>query len=670
MQNSDIVIKERSIKELFLDKLNRIIFEIPIYQRNYAWGKEEIKALIQDIFDSYSKKNNNDNNDNYYYLGTLVTFNKGNNKFEIIDGQQRLTTLFLILLYLKEEKQIEDIESKLTFKSRTKSEETLKSIPNFNADYRDDGIFNGYKYIKSELWKIVNIFVNKEEFVNYLLNNVHIIHYEVPKDVDLNQYFEIMNSRGEQLEKHEIIKANLMKKISENDKPKFALIWDECSKLGNYIQHSIDNKDIFAESLSEFIVADNVYDKVSSFESIKSISINDILEERLEYIDENNVITKDQFKPIVDFENFLLLVLKIFKYCELGNNGKNVQLDDKELEKGFYSLEWDEATIEKFALYMLKVKYYLDNFIVHQYEESEKRKENPWNLEVYIKDKNLKNLCENVEQNNNIRNLLSMFESTYPSKQRKNYLFYILYFLVKNNINREYDKDLKKYECFLELLAKKFFFSIYIDKISDNFDEAIDIVNFAEDFNNVNVNVNIREYIDRFNERYGDGSEGSSQKEKPSEYIFNYLDYKIWKLYNKNARGVSKDNVNKNFYEKLGISNNIFFDHNYLNRGFYFSTTRDSLEHFYPRAKVDENMTDDNINCFGNFAYIGSSANSTGSNFDPQAKVKLYIDKKIDQVSVGSLKFRIMLNICKNKESWNFDDIKSHQEKMLEILLE
>ena len=48
-----------------------------------------------------------------------------------------------------------------------------------------------------------------DKFKEYFLNHVHIIHYRVPKDVDLNHYFEVMNSRGEQLEKHEIVKAKL-----------------------------------------------------------------------------------------------------------------------------------------------------------------------------------------------------------------------------------------------------------------------------------------------------------------------------------------------------------------------------------------------------------------------------------------------------------------------------
>lgn len=90
------------------------------------------------------------------------------------------------------------------------------------------------------------------------------------------------------------------------------------------------------------------------------------------------------------------------------------------------------------------------------------------------------------------------------------------------------------------------------------------------------------------------------------------------------------------------------------------------------------------INCFGNFAMIGSDANSSGSNWNPIDKKNRYLDTKSNQVSVASLKFRIMLQICQDnydagikddalKRSfgleWNVDDMVQHQKKMLEIIM-
>ena len=74
-------------------------YVIPVYQRNYAWGEKEITQLIQDIADYVCV-----NKDQNYYIGTLVAFernNNGNTVYEIIDGQQRFTTLTILLFLLK-----------------------------------------------------------------------------------------------------------------------------------------------------------------------------------------------------------------------------------------------------------------------------------------------------------------------------------------------------------------------------------------------------------------------------------------------------------------------------------------------------------------------------------------------------------------------------------------
>jgi hypothetical protein len=120
-------------------------------------------------------------------------------------------------------------------------------------------------------------------------------------------------------------------------------------------------------------------------------------------------------------------------------------------------------------------------------------------------------------------------------------------------------------------------------------------------------------------------------------------------------------------------------------KNFYFSRTRKSLEHYYPQAKAGSyTISMKDINCFGNFAMIGSDANSSGSNWNPIDKKNRYLDTKSNQVSVASLKFRIMLQICQDNYDagikdknikrlfgleWNVEDIVQHQEKMLEIIM-
>lgn len=167
--------------------------------------------------------------------------------------------------------------------------------------------------------------------------------------------------------------------------------------------------------------------------------------------------------------------------------------------------------------------------------------------------------------------------------------------------------------------------------------------------------------------------------------MFNYTDYKLWKKYVVELRGnkAKKNSRNrKDFFNSLGCSD---FELDAFN-SFYFSRTRKSLEHYYPQAKAGDNMliSTHGINCYGNFAMIGSDANSSGSNWNPIDKKNRYLDIKSNQVSVASLKFRIMLQICQDNYNngikdekkkrpfgleWGVEDMVRHQKNMLEIIM-
>ena len=95
---SKLNIDQQTIKELFSNKKSD--FLIPDYQRPYAWEEPECQTLWDDIFvfafpeNDYTKF---DSDNDEYFLGPIVTFKNDEGKLEIIDGQQRLTTLMLLL---------------------------------------------------------------------------------------------------------------------------------------------------------------------------------------------------------------------------------------------------------------------------------------------------------------------------------------------------------------------------------------------------------------------------------------------------------------------------------------------------------------------------------------------------------------------------------------------
>lgn len=94
---AELSAEKRQIIRLFQDE--KVGFLIPDYQRPYAWGEEECRTLWEDILAFAIPNNEPDkfNDDAEYFLGPIVTFKNDDGKVEIIDGQQRLTTILLML---------------------------------------------------------------------------------------------------------------------------------------------------------------------------------------------------------------------------------------------------------------------------------------------------------------------------------------------------------------------------------------------------------------------------------------------------------------------------------------------------------------------------------------------------------------------------------------------
>ena len=685
MKDLKNILKECSIKEIYCDNQGTsATYVIPIYQRNYAWEREEICALIKDVHDSMEKGKP------VYYIGTLVTYKRDENKYEVIDGQQRLTTIYIILKVL----DAQGVCNRLTYSARQASASTIKKLSklgeNIAGEDIDLGIKRGYEFAKEGLNEIVGeIQANVDKFRNYFLNNVHIVHYRVPKDVDLNHYFEVMNSRGEQLEKHEIVKAQLSKQFIGDDASmeKFGRIWEACSDMSFYVQQKLSGMEtVFGKAMDDFILKsfdDFPATDSSADSSLSKKTIAELLETPVKQVGPNKDIDEnDRFLPIIDFPNFLLIVLKITRMKDAGFDPLKLSLDDKELLYEFESNSTKSEFVKHFAYNLLKARYYLDNYVIHHALGEERVGENPWKLQCYYKAGSsvyLKNLTDDkpVEEAKlkqaELVQLLSMFEVTFTARQRKNYLFYCLYHLFEND-------NIDDYLVFLRKLSDKFFFDVYLDKDKLNernqpkpnsFDDTI--------IRDGSLNVELEGAERNFCAIYHKGTFNIPL------YVFDYADYKLWKKYASELRGEKMKKADAGriyFFKELGCSD---FELEPF-KSFYFSRTRKSLEHYYPQAKAVDNkqINSVDINCFGNFAMIGSDANSSGSDWNPIEKKNRYLDSKFNQVSVASLKFRIMLQICQDNYDkgikdeapkrdfgfeWNVEDMDEHQAKMLKIIM-
>jgi hypothetical protein len=373
MSNVKEYVKTLTISDLFDDK-NKCNYIIPIYQRNYAWGDNEISSLLQDIKNACEKTKEQDKN---YYIGSLVVYRRENGDFEVIDGQQRLTTFTLIMHYL----------GKLSFRnvSFEHRDESEQALSNLNSERLPSNFSQALETIK----KVINEWGNnKDEIVNFLLDKVEIIRTEVPEGTDLNHYFEIMNTRGEQLEKHEVLKARLMKKLSGDiEKSLFAKIWDACSDMSRYAVMGFDSKIrgvIFSDKWSEKpkcfmeIIQDiEEYNKDENKKSpiiniqgdVDGINILDLINgSKNSGVNKNDFVDKydGSFTPVIDFPNFLMHVLRI--YLEMTNKcgdfTKIVPLDEKYLLNSFEGQIKDDEAVRNFIYVLLICRYLFDCYVI------------------------------------------------------------------------------------------------------------------------------------------------------------------------------------------------------------------------------------------------------------------------------------------------------------------
>lgn len=227
-------------------------FYIPSYQRGYRWDKQQVTDLLEDIWD-FSQRNDL-KKDEFYCLQPIVVKNKvkslEDEKWEIIDGQQRLTTIYIILTYIKNNiLPNAAIPFTLEFETRKNSEEFLRNI---NENEKEKNI--DYYYIFNALKNIEEWFKGKEdetttviEIYNKLLNQTKIIWYQVNESIDSIDIFTRINLGKIPLTNAELIKALFLKKdnFSSDNNEKIHIKQLEIANEWDRIEYSLQNNEFW-----------------------------------------------------------------------------------------------------------------------------------------------------------------------------------------------------------------------------------------------------------------------------------------------------------------------------------------------------------------------------------------------------------------------------------------
>ena len=265
----DIQPDKQNIDKVF----SNITYYIDFYQRDYKWTKEPVEILLNDIFyifdNEYKIYKESDieiekliEKFKWYYLSTYVT-NRSDGKVYIVDGQQRLTTITLILikLYHLAQKFKSDyegwIESKIIGYDGPKKQfrmyhskhlKTLEQIFNkeenveANSGTTAINMKNNFKIVDKYLSRKLDTKQKTELFSYYFLRRLVLVNLDVSQ-TDVAMVFEVINDRGVSLKPYEILKGKLLGDINKDELDNLNLneLWEkQIDKINSYIKDEAD----------------------------------------------------------------------------------------------------------------------------------------------------------------------------------------------------------------------------------------------------------------------------------------------------------------------------------------------------------------------------------------------------------------------------------------------
>ena len=256
------MIEQKSVRDIIDKKIN---FNVPAYQRGYRWDKLNVTDLLDDLLEFMQGGSSR----KFYCLQPLVVKKIGENRYNVIDGQQRLTTIFIILKYLeyllREKNGIDEIYT-LCYETRKDSKDFLQKIASKTQDESNQNMdyfcmYQAYEAIKS--WfenknasELLEIFTNSKDDKYH----IEFIWYEVEDNEDEVKIFARLNSGKIPLTNAELIKALFLnvrnlktrsapKECSENE---IITKQIEVSKEWDEIEYTLQDDEFF-----KFLTKDN-----------------------------------------------------------------------------------------------------------------------------------------------------------------------------------------------------------------------------------------------------------------------------------------------------------------------------------------------------------------------------------------------------------------------------
>lgn len=338
----DITVEKRSLSSIF----DQQTYHLDFYQRGYQWKGQQVADLLQDLNaqfeNSYSKEPKSLMEYDNYFLGCYIVDRHRENAVYIVDGQQRLTTLTLLFIYLHKTKANVNIplnryvysyDANLgseTYVFQTpEREKTFKYLLSLEDEQEtiENNLTTNYGVIKK-------FFENKKYsehkmmwFVNWVTNNVKMV--EIDAGSNAYNVFITMNDRGLELVADELLKGHIFSKLKQDRQAQIAEIWDSTINLLREAETNHAKPHLQKPQLSQFIIDWLTSQYAKTSKDVRAIAAFGNGKGFHKWIIENaesiNLVTSDDYeKFIIQMNWYAKQYIKINKAAQFSKATKNI----------------------------------------------------------------------------------------------------------------------------------------------------------------------------------------------------------------------------------------------------------------------------------------------------------------------------------------------------------
>ena len=369
---------------------DKIALRIPSYQRPYVWSADDVLKLLNDIVAAF------DAQEPHYYIGTVLS-SEQRKTYELVDGQQRMTTLMLMVSAFGKaypEGKLNKLavlkgQPRLTFAIREK----VQALLGHWAGVADDPMLKGAaiqgdQYLQpldSAYKALTNRFAGLRDtsperlagLSEFIHRHVKWVNNVVPQGLDLNRLFTTMNTGGVQLEQSDILKSALLKKMTK-DSYRYDAIWQACENMGNYFERNL--RKLFPEakwkSLRYDDLAEYSKDKFPLERPDRGTSVGKSIAELAADLDRQTNDKAAEKKTILDdadvycrstvgFPLLLVHAFRIFRKREKRGD-IDTRVIDTQLNRCFadFVATATEHEVKAFLCCLWEVRYQFDRWVV------------------------------------------------------------------------------------------------------------------------------------------------------------------------------------------------------------------------------------------------------------------------------------------------------------------